>query len=235
MQPTQIDFFQAHGYLLLNSFHPRQRMLAIKRHILDELKRLKVWGPGKGLCSPIQSLPMFQQIGRLSAMVKVPGLHDALMTPELLAGVACLAGRTLPANDGTQLLLSPPLQGTWTLERLNWHVDVTARPPDRLPGVQAFVLIDDVAPHGGATLVLAGSHRIHAQKNGLSSLRELLKNAPPPSLETRLEELGVSIVEMSGRAGDVYLMDMRLLHTPSVNATKHPRMMATSRFILPPA
>jgi hypothetical protein len=35
---------------------------------------------------------------------------------------------------------------------------------------------------------------------------------------------------MSGRAGDVFLMDMRALHTPSVNSTTHMRMMATCRF-----
>jgi hypothetical protein len=35
---------------------------------------------------------------------------------------------------------------------------------------------------------------------------------------------------MSGRAGDVYLMDMRLLHTPSINSTNKVRMMATVRY-----
>jgi hypothetical protein len=30
-------------------------------------------------------------------------------------------------------------------------------------------------------------------------------------------------------SGDVFLMDLRLLHTPSVNATKNERMMATAR------
>jgi ectoine hydroxylase-related dioxygenase (phytanoyl-CoA dioxygenase family) len=51
-------------------------------------------------------------------------------------------------------------------------------------------------------------------------------------VERNLHELGIAIVEMPGRAGDVYLMDMRLLHTPSINATKNVRMMATTRFLL---
>jgi hypothetical protein len=232
MQIAQLEAFQQHGYLRLEAFHPRKKMQDIKRHILDDLKRLKAWTPGKGLPSQIRTLPMFQQIGKLSAMVKVPGLHEALMTPELRADMARLAGRALPAQEGTQLLLSPPHQGAWTLERLNWHVDVTARPPDRLPGVQAFMLIDDVAPQGGGTLVLAGSHKAHARPGAPASLREALKQIAPPALKTRLEALGVSIVEMSGQAGDVYLMDMRLLHTPSINATKHLRMMATARCLL---
>lgn len=41
---------------------------------------------------------------------------------------------------------------------------------------------------------------------------------------------GIDIIEMSGRAGDVFLMDLRVLHTPSVNSTKNVRMMATTRF-----
>ncbi len=51
-------------------------------------------------------------------------------------------------------------------------------------------------------------------------------------LEQKANGLGVSIMEMSGRAGDVFLMDMRLLHTPSVNSTKRMRMMATSRCLM---
>ena len=51
-------------------------------------------------------------------------------------------------------------------------------------------------------------------------------------LERNLQELGIALVEMSGRAGDVFLMDMRVLHTPSINSTANVRMMATSRCFL---
>lgn len=233
MNPTQADHFKTHGYLHIEGFHPKTRVAPIRQKLRDELKRL---AGAKGGLSAVQRLPLFQQIGKLSALVNVPGLHEALVTPALLDLVAKLGGRAssdAPGNQGTQLLLSPPQQGDWTLQGLNWHVDITARPQDPLPGVQAFFLIDDVAPHGGATLVLAGSHRIDTRRPASASvpaLRELLKD--PVDLERRLQALDVAIVEMSGRAGDVFLMDMRLLHTPSVNATKNPRMMATSRCFL---
>jgi hypothetical protein len=32
-----------------------------------------------------------------------------------------------------------------------------------IPGVQAFVLIDDLLPKGGTTLALAGSHQLKGQ------------------------------------------------------------------------
>lgn len=221
------EFFIDRGYLRLEGFHPQKRMTAIRRTLLDEFKRLS---GERGMPRALHGLPVFQQIGKLSSLVKYPGLHEALMTRELVDEVTRLAGRAPTAIQGAQLLLSPPQQGSWTLENLNWHVDVKARPADRLPGIQAFFLIDDVATHGGATLALAGSHRVGQRATAAASLREALRT--PVDLERKLQALGMTMVEMAGRAGDVFLMDMRLLHTPSVNATKHMRMMATSRCLL---
>ena len=231
LQPSDIEFFKAQGYLQLRGFHPGKQMAAIKKNILDELKRLNVWASGKSLPGPLRALPPFQQIARLSTLVKLPGIHNALMTPPLFSLIATLAGRKPSATQDTQLLLSLPNQGTWTLEGLNWHVDVTADPPTSLPGIQAFILIDEVLPRGGATLVLAGSHTAMARQPAHQpALREVLKTST--DLSTSLEGTGIHVVEMSGQAGDVFLMDMRLLHTPSINATKHIRMMATARFFL---
>ncbi|MEO8021929.1 phytanoyl-CoA dioxygenase family protein [Polaromonas sp.] len=231
LQPSDIDFFNAEGYLQLKGFHPGKQMAGIKKSIMDELRRLNVWASGKSLPSPLRALPPFQQIARLSTLVKIPGMHEAVMTPQLSSVIASLAGRTPSAIQDTQLLLSLPNQGTWTLEGLNWHVDVAAEPPTSLPGIQAFLLIDEVSPHGGATLTLAGSHKAMARQAAHQpALRDILKTST--DLATSLQGTGIHVVEMSGQAGDVFLMDMRLLHTPSINATKHIRMMATARFFL---
>lgn len=69
------------------------------------------------------------------------------------------------------------------------------------------MLIDDVAPHGGATLALAGAHRVSGLAAQSQALRAQLKTSK--DLPTDLKALGI-------------------------NATKHIRMMATSRFILKP-
>ena len=117
------------------------------------------------------------------------------------------------------------------MQSLNWHVDLAADARDRLTGIQAFFLIDDVAPHGGATLLLAGSHRVDRRTGpGRRLVRDVLKTCEDPQRE--LQALGLSVVELSGRAGDVVLMDMRVLHTPSINTTANVRMMATARCFL---
>lgn len=229
LPPADVAAFAQQGLLRLDGFCPRSHVARIRQQLLDELKRLGLWAGGRPLSRQLRELPPFQQISRLSSAVRIPGLHEALVTPELGAAVAALAQGARIDAPATQLLLSLPHQGEWTLQGLNWHVDVAAGPRDPLPGVQAFVLIDDLAPRGGATLALAGSHR-EAQRApaGRPPLRELLKTSR--ALEADLRASGVDIVEMSGQAGDVYLMDMRVLHTPSINATRNLRMMATTRF-----
>nr|PZN69585.1 MAG: hypothetical protein DIU62_02200 [Pseudomonadota bacterium] len=91
---------------------------------------------------------------------------------------------------------------------------------DHVPGVQAFFLVDDVAPHGGATLALAGSHKLRqGGQRSLSHLREALKS--DVSLEDTLRAFDLKVLEMSGQAGDVYLMDMRMLpRRPSTTRTR---------------
>jgi len=229
MNQSQKSLFIDSGYQRLEVFYSKKAVAGIGAKVLDEFKLLSSQRGGLASASSLQKLPVFQQIGKLSARIKVPGLHESLSTPELIACITRLAGRPPSAIQDTQLLLSPPNQGASTLENLNWHVDIAANPKGPLPGIQAFFLIDDVAPGGGATLALAGSHRVNTQGMPTSSqLREVLKT--PGDLRGNLHRLGIEIIEMSGRAGDVFLMDLRVLHTPSVNSTKNVRMMATTRF-----
>ena len=97
--------------------------------------------------------------------------------------------------------------------------------------MHALVLVDDVASDGGATLALAGSRRVDMPGMSTASwLREVLETSG--DLKCDLHQLGIDIAEMSARAGDVFLMGLRLLHTPSINSTKNVRMMATPRFLL---
>lgn len=228
MKAKHSELFAELGYLRLEGFHPRGKMMGIKRKVLDEIKR---GSNGQSTSRSMRGLPIFQQIAKLSGRVNVPGLHEGLVTPELIDIVTRLGGRAPSTVQRTQLLLSPPSQGAWTLDGLNWHVDMAANPRDQVKGIQAFFLIDDVTPHGGATLALAGSHRVGMPRAAsVAQLRGSLGDSV--DLERRLRALGVSIVEMSGSAGDVFMMDMRLLHTPSVNSTTNMRMMATSRCFL---
>jgi hypothetical protein len=45
----------------------------------------------------------------------------------------------------------------------------------------------------------------------------------------------LEVVELTGQPGDVYLMDLRVLHSRCANTLPVPRLMITQRFLLPSA
>jgi hypothetical protein len=229
--PADLAHFRSEGWLRLagSKLHAASVLRSLQEQILGELARLRIWERGRSAGSALDRLPAFQQIARLSSMVKLPQLHAALGAPALkgpVAELAALLGQAPADAPDSQLLLSLPRQGAWSLDHLNWHVDVAAPPGDRVPGIQVFYLIGDVVPRGGATLALARSHRLEGE--AMHRLRGVLKGNG--DLPAALSDSGTQIVEMSGRAGDLFLMDMRVLHTPSVNESPNIRMMATTRF-----
>jgi ectoine hydroxylase-related dioxygenase (phytanoyl-CoA dioxygenase family) len=44
-------------------------------------------------------------------------------------------------------------------------------------------------------------------------------------------DVALQVVELAGGPGDVWLVDMRVLHAPAPNASAAPRMMVTQRFV----
>ncbi|MES2966138.1 MAG: phytanoyl-CoA dioxygenase family protein [Bdellovibrionota bacterium] len=231
--------FRDLGILTLEGFIPKREVAKVKASLKAGLDKIST--------AKIRDLPIFQQSATLSQMVDGgPGL-DELISRELVELMQALAKAKLkPYHPRPQLLLSLPHREEWSLARLNWHLDAKVPRNDEVPGIQAFVLIDDVRPRGGATLAIAGSHRLPYMKGNesrsahsplrrhpiFSTLYDQSKSEPEPLFKSNLVDgVEVRVVEMTGQAGDVFLMDMRVLHTPSMNSTKFIRMMATSRFL----
>ncbi len=151
-----------------------------------------------------------------------------------------------PMAPGQQILFSLPSKEPWSIPRDIWHIDLPRQGMHASPGLQVFTFLDDVEPEGGGTLVVTGSHRLINNLADLPSkkFKQLLKqeryfrsllNPDLPSLtwsgETtgRVGEVDVEVVELTGKAGDVYLMDLRMLHTPAPNSSHRARMMLTCR------
>ena len=228
MTPEQEKSFREDGYIYIPGAVAKSRVLPVKDYVLKELKRLNIWSSGRFLSQKLKDIPVFQQTGRLGQLINYAGLNEKLISHELYSGICQLAGAGLSGQDG-QLLISLPHQVVWTLEGLNWHRDISKSQLKTIPGIQAFILLDNVAINGGATLALAGSHRLESQSQAKQGISELVSNGASHSV--KVDGIELSILEMSGQAGDVYLMDMRVLHTPSINSTKNVRLMMTTRYL----
>lgn len=137
---------------------------------------------------------------------------------------------------------------SWDVPSAGWHVD-SHGPDHELPGVTVFAFLAPVAPRGGGTVVLPGSHRLFNQliattgtwrpaevKAALGAghpwLRDLWTTGSGPGRVVRYLQEGATIAgarfqvrELTGAAGDVILMHPRTLHAPAPNSRPGPRMM----------
>jgi len=162
--------------------------------------------------------------------------------------VAGLIGEAvMPMMPGQQILFTLPGEEPWCIPHDVWHVDMPRFGDGASPGLQAFVLLEDIDHQGGATLVVAGSHHLF-NRSGILASKELKRRMrvhayfkalfdPARPAWTDLaqargyaDDVNLEVVELSGKAGDVFLMDLRLLHTPAPNASSEARMMLTCRF-----
>ena len=138
-----------------------------------------------------------------------------------------LAGAALSPAAEAQLLVSLPHGRPWTLEASSWHRDVARTQLRSIPGVQIFTILHDLEPRGGATLALAGSQHLKNPTRAIALAGDLA--AGGTGRTATVDGVELSLLEMTGKAGDVYLMDMRVVHSPSINASRTVRMTATTR------
>ncbi len=105
----------------------------------------------------------------------------------------------------------------WHAPKKGWHVDGQQfhhhlDSPDQ--GLLPLVILTDIAPGGGGTCIVPGSHKIVAQ---------ILQDAEPDGLS--IEELSARVQhiprdnaqEITGSAGDVALLHPFMLHARSMN------------------
>lgn len=245
LSPSDLILFQQMGIVRMPGFISKSAVESARDTLISEIDRLKRQRKGSLLNRKEKELHPFQQILTLTTMIQ-PGPKITGLFPQDLTGLMSelARGRVAASHPFPQLLLSPPNQSTDAGFSFRWHLDAAVPPHDICPGVQIFVLIDDLQPGGGGTLALAGSHRL-PYVSGFKSAHEALRSdsffaelyAPigTPSekffVPRTVHGIEVSLIEMSGRAGDAFVMDMRVLHSPSPNRTSKMRMMATARYL----
>jgi len=246
LSAEQVARFQRTGVLVVRNAVPGERVAAIGDAVWTLLAgrhdrhrhRPETW-------SPLTGGPGLQALTRAGAFDGVaehltPAVDDLLGT----------GSWKVPKHWGHPLITFPTA-GPWQIPAVGWHVDSHRWSSGAVPGVVAFTLVEQVHPHGGGTLVLAGSHhltwRLCQRSGGFARTSELKSDlawehpwlaqlwaAPTRDPErirrctevgVRIHGIDVSVVEVSGDAGDVVLMNPRCLHAPAPNASVAPRVM----------
>lgn len=218
MSPEETSRFREQGCLLLRHALAKKDVDPIRKEILADIAARNIRAGGAARHG--QHMPAFSKVLTLP----YAGLRERLLAAPVRSAMETLAGAPLAFEPNGHLLVTRPDRAEWSLDTSGWHRDVSKWIADRTPGIQAFVLIDDVLPKGGGTLALIGSHRITRYTHLAAGTETVEVDGTP-----------LPVLEMSGRAGDVYLMDLRLIHSPSINASKRTRVMATLRGFAPSA
>lgn len=182
----------------------------------------------------------------------INALNHSSTFPDFVSGpvvdtATALANEQLtPLAPGQQILFTRPGSDEWSVPHDLWHIDVPRLGKLGPPGLQAFIFLDDVQAEGGGTLIVAGSHRLlnhagvvrskelkqklaaHAYFRDLFDAGKAARNRPG-EMTGSADGVDLKVVELSGQAGDVVFMDLRVLHAPAPNAADTARLMLTCR------
>ena len=249
LSAEQKTLFEEDGIIKLPDFLPMAVVEPAVKSAFEVFAEAGIWAENQWL---LDHLPPTNQPAAGSDLVKgTKNLRATrnLVTPGVLELMKALSnGEELNQfNDKMQLLFTRPNATSWTVPATIWHLDTPRLPSGSRPGVQMFTFLNQVEPSGGGTLVVAGSHRLLNDNTFIRSkdVKKRLKTKPffkdllnkhCPDREQLMarrevvEDIPLRIVEMTGQPGDIYLTDLRILHTLANNALKVPRVMATQRF-----
>jgi hypothetical protein len=251
------DTFKRSGILRLDGLLSADGVRHAREAVLRPLERMGLWKAAAWRLDaiprpqwPDTGLKTSQVIGNrhpeLAALVEESALADAVDT--LLDGHPY---EQPGPNRRPQVLFTLPNAQTWTVPS-GWHSDRPRLASGQSAGVQLFAFLDVVGARGGGTLAIAGSHHLLNERRPIrpSEFGRLLRAEPffadlmaanaatdsPPHRADLLHRTGtvgnvqLQILEMTGAPGDVWLMDLRVLHVGAPNAAARPRMMLTFRY-----
>ncbi|HEX7038373.1 MAG TPA: phytanoyl-CoA dioxygenase family protein [Pseudomonadales bacterium] len=180
-----------------------------------------------------------------------------LATPKLIALIDDLlgAGNWDHPRVWAQPLPVFPAPGPWDVPSRMWHLDYPVRDlrPDDW-AVKMLCLLSPLAPRGGGTLLLSGSHRLVGRlaaaghRGGSADVRTLLARehewlcallSRTEGVDrvrrfmeegARLDGVPVRVVEVTGEPGDVVLFHPWMLHTLAPNRRGEPRLLLAQNF-----
>ena len=243
---NQKETFKREGLIRLDGFLPQENVTAAQEIIFGLAEKEGVWRKGVWLVDHMPPRPKFTKPMRKAEL-------NVLMAPKLLAAIDLLVDGQVMEDaslNKPSLLFRSPQKTEWAVPTQAWHLDIPRLPTADLSGVQVFTFLDTVIPGGGGTLVVTGSHRLLNMAGKFVRSRDVTKSLKREAYFRELTSEGSSnrdrflstpgkvgdvellVVELTGKPGDVFLMDLRLLHTGAPNTAKIPRLMVTERFRL---
>ena len=175
-----------------------------------------------------------------------------MIGPALTGALDQLLGEWKPPKHFGQVLITMPQPGPWRVPHKLWHADFGyPHSTDELFAVKYWALFGDVVPGGGGTPQLAGSHALTARYIAgradddleYKRIRDTFLRSHPwlkalstedtdprrnerfMAEEADIDGLPARVVELTGRAGDIFITHPWVMHSIAPNVADQPRLM----------
>lgn len=247
LNPLQRDQFLAEGVLHVPGVIPNATIEAMADRLWAALARQHGVVRDRPETWTKERPGQFSDLRRSGAFAGMLSADLAALLDEIFGE----GGWERPAHCGQPLVTFPTGQAAWSVPGAAWHLDIT-------PGqvlepwpeyVRIFTFLAPLAPGGGGTAYVSGSHRVVMEF--MSELRGRVRSATitealkresswiaalcspgDDDRRTRILQTGAKVRgahlrvgEMIGQPGDVVLMHPATLHAPAPNGASTPRLM----------
>lgn len=243
--------FERYGLLRIENLLPENLVKAAQDKYFEYFAQKSIFTNGKWELEDFPIAAPINTSARLAKDLK----HQSEFSEVFTSTVKCLVKNLLSSEKYSsmtkfpQLLFTLPNAEKWQVPLGPWHVDLPRYPEATIAGVQVFTFLDQVKARCGGTLAVSGSHtllnegeflrskQIARQLRDINFFKQLMTNESidRSQLINEVEQVNgvdLQVYELAGNPGDVYFMDMRMVHTIGPNAGAIPRAMLTQRFVL---
>ena len=222
LDQSKLDFFQSHGYLLLNG---------LVDHVLEEI--IAEGDRLKDTADPLDERTILEpetQAVRSIFEVHRQSLRYQTLSQSNLADIA----RQILGSDvyihQSRINYKPGFEGKpfyWHSDFETWHAE-DGMP--RMRAVSCVINLTENTHENGPLMIIPGSHQHFVQCQGLTpedhyktSLRNQEYGVPPQPALTKLVESCGRIDSMTGPPGSVIFFDCNAMHGSAGNITPMPR------------
>ena len=226
LSQQQIDFFNEHGYLVVENAVDAESLENLKRDFNNWVEESRNHSEAYG--EAIDGRPRFDvetghsaevpALRRVNAPVEVSDAYYKAMTDSRMTQmVADLIGPNVKAHHTK---INSKLPGGKTA--VKWHQDFPFTPHSNDDLITALLMVDEVTDENGPLEVLPGSHvgEIHSLWHD-GKFTGAVK-------EDVASECQSKAIKCKGAAGSVCLMHTRLLHGSAPNLSNAPRTLFIS-------
>ena len=242
LNESQLIEFERRGLLRLDDFVDGESAVTMANGVWAVLA-------GRGISRSDRATWPLGQVRKLQAIRGAQVYAPFARRSETVADCLLGQGGWVRINAPGPLVTFPEL-GVWQVPRSGWHFDLPARGnTDRLLALRILGVVEDVVTSAGGTVVVEGTHTLTrrlvegaAGDYGNSAdlrrrlagdhrwFRDLFGDATNRSRfldASVIEGVHVRVSELTGKAGDAYLIHPWLMHAAAPNVSGAPRSMIT--------